>query len=96
MSRTRSWASIPNACLPRVIDVFCGAKPTTRQRQKLVPSARGRVLEVGIGSGLNLQFYDLARVSALWGLDPSSELWSLARQRVADLPLELEFLEAGR
>ncbi len=81
--------------LPRVIDVVCGAKPTTRQREKLVPGARGRVLEIGIGSGLNLPFYDAARVSALWGLDPSRELWSLARQRVAEMPLALEFLEAG-
>ena len=81
--------------LPRVIDLACGAKPTMRQREKVVPQARGRVLEIGVGSGLNLPFYDPGRVTALWGLDPSPELWSLARSRVADVPLELEFLQAG-
>ena len=44
---------------------------------------------------MNLPLYDPGRVTALWGLDPSPELWSLARSRVADLAVELEFLQAG-
>ena len=81
--------------LPRVINLACGARPTMRQREKIVPKAAGRVLEIGIGSGLNLPYYDTDRVSQLWGLDPSPELWALARQRVAGLPLEPEFVQAG-
>lgn len=65
-----------------------------RQREKIVPKAAGRVLEIGIGSGLNLPYYDANRVSRLWGLDPSRELWALARKRVATLPLEPEFVQA--
>ncbi|GAI35639.1 unnamed protein product, partial [marine sediment metagenome] len=49
-----------------------------RQREKIVSLAGGRVLEIGIGSGLNLPFYDPAKVQHVWGLDPSMELWALA------------------
>jgi len=45
-----------------------------RQRAKVVPLARGRVLEVGVGPGLNLPFYDSDQVSGVWGLEPSEKL----------------------
>jgi len=66
-----------------------------KQREKVVPAARGRVLEIGIGSGLNLPYYDPSRIERLWGLDPSPEIWSLASGRVAGAPLSVEFLEAA-
>lgn len=53
--------------LPGVIHFVCGLKPSMRQREKGAPQARGRVLEVGIGSGLNLPFYDPAKVSKAAG-----------------------------
>jgi hypothetical protein len=54
--------------LPHVVHLACSTRPVMRQRQKVVPRARGCVLEVGIGSGLNLPFYDPAKVSKVWGL----------------------------
>ncbi len=44
--------------LPRVIDAACGTKPILRQREKVVPRAEGRVLEVGMGPAINIPFYD--------------------------------------
>jgi SAM-dependent methyltransferase len=44
--------------LPRLIGCACGGKPIARQRRKLVPRAEGRVLEIGIGAGHNLAFYE--------------------------------------
>ena len=78
--------------LPKVVHFACGMKPNMRQRAKVVPHAHGRVLEVGIGSGLNLPFYDSAKVSKVWGLDPSPEMTHMARQAAVSLPFEVEFI----
>ena len=78
--------------LPRVIHFTCGLKPNMRQREKVVPRARGRVLEVGIGSGLNLPFYDSTKVSKVWGLDPAPEMTRMAERAVRSLPFEVEFI----
>ena len=40
--------------LPYLIDLACGTRPTRKQRLKVIPLAQGRVLEVGIGTGLNM------------------------------------------
>ena len=78
--------------LPKLIHFTCGLKPNMRQRKKVVPRARGRVLEIGIGSGLNLPYYDSAKVSKVWGLDPSPEMTRMARRAAASLPFEVEFI----
>lgn len=78
--------------LPRVVHFTCGLKPNMRQREKVVPRARGRVLEIGIGSGLNLPYYDSAKVSKVWGLDPSPEMTQMARRIAGSLPFEVEFI----
>ena len=66
--------------LPRLINSSCGTKPVRKQREKVVPLAEGRVLEIGVGSGLNFAHYDSAKISAVFGLDPSPELMAMARQ----------------
>jgi len=78
--------------LPRVVHFTCGLKPNMRQREKVVPHARGRVLEVGIGSGLNLRFYDSTKVSKVWGLDPAPEMTRMAERAARSLPFEVEFI----
>ena len=78
--------------LPRLTHLACGQKPLMRQRRKVVPLARGRVLEIGIGSGLNLPFYDPARVSKVWGLDPSPEMTRMAEGRAREVDFEVEFI----
>jgi len=78
--------------LPKLVHLACGLKPQMRQREKVVPRAHGRVLEVGIGSGLNLPYYDAAKVSKVWGLDPSPEMTRMARRAADALPFEVEFI----
>jgi ubiquinone/menaquinone biosynthesis C-methylase UbiE len=81
--------------LPRLVHLTCSAKPNMRQRQKLVPLARGRVLEVGIGTGLNLPFYDAANIREVFGLDPSPEITDLASAAAEEVPFYVEFIWAG-
>jgi ubiquinone/menaquinone biosynthesis C-methylase UbiE len=79
--------------LPRTVHFLCSAKPIRKQREKVVPLAAGRVLEIGIGSGLNLPHYDPAKVQQVWGLDPSIELWALAEKTAAQVEFNLEFIK---
>ena len=81
--------------LPRIVNFACGLKPTMKQRQKVVPLAEGRVLEIGIGSGLNLPFFTSSKVKHLWGLDPSRETWALAHDKYRKCEFDVEFIEAS-
>lgn len=79
--------------LPRLTDLVCSAGTHRRQREKIVPLARGRVLEIGLGSGLNLAHYDADRVEMVWGVDPSLGMSRLARSRVRQALFEVRLLE---
>ncbi len=81
--------------LPRVIHFVCGLKPATKQREKVVPLAEGRVLEIGIGSGLNIPFYDTHKVQHLWGLDPSADMWAIAQKHADRHHISAEFIQSG-
>ena len=64
--------------LPRLLTCACSSSPMMRQRAKIVPQATGQVLELGIGMGLNLSFYDPDKVSGVIGVDPAAELRAAA------------------
>jgi ubiquinone/menaquinone biosynthesis C-methylase UbiE len=81
--------------MPKIVHFTCGLKPAMKQREKVVPLAEGRVLEIGIGSGLNIPFYNTHKVKHLWGLDPSAEMWSIAQQNAAQHHIETEFIQSG-
>jgi ubiquinone/menaquinone biosynthesis C-methylase UbiE len=79
--------------LPRFINLACSTKPTRKQREKIVPLARGDVLEVGIGSGLNLPYYEQDKIRKIWGLEPSEGMRRLAEKKLVDSTLDLEFID---
>lgn len=76
--------------LPRLIHLGMRQKQLAPLREHLVAGARGRVLEIGIGSGLNLPFYP-REVELLLGLDPSRELLQIAKRHSSwvHFPVEL-------
>jgi len=77
--------------VPWLLDCVCSASPIAHQRAKIVPDAKGRVLELGMGSGLNLPFYDRAKISSLAGLEPSEPLRRMAQATAGreGLPVEI-------
>ena len=79
--------------LPSIIISGCNKKPQMKQREKVIPFAEGKVLEVGIGSGLNLPFYNANKVKELIGIDPSVELWE-KREPMKGLGFRYEFIKA--
>ncbi len=75
---------------PRLVDVVMRNKEATRYRSQIVPKAHGTVLEIGVGSGLNLPFYGTG-VRQLYGLDPSEELLVMARKKAGAVAFPIEF-----
>jgi ubiquinone/menaquinone biosynthesis C-methylase UbiE len=61
-------------------------------RNCIASAASGTVLEIGIGSGLNLPFYS-GSVSNLIGLDPSPRLLAMAREAADRTATPLKLLE---
>jgi len=80
--------------LPRLIDLAMRNKEATRYRGKTIPAARGRVLELGAGSGLNLPFYG-QEVALVYALDPSEALLRMARRKRPPGGVPVQFLEAS-
>ena len=80
--------------LPKVVNYVCKQKPTMKQREKVIPLAEGRVLEIGIGSGLNLSFYDASRVQQLTAIDPSEDMWKKNEINLNKLEYDFQFIKA--
>jgi ubiquinone/menaquinone biosynthesis C-methylase UbiE len=78
--------------LPYVLDFACGMSPISKQREKVIPRAEGKVLEVGIGTGLNLRFYDRARVKTIVGVDPALRMHRLTLQRSQKAGIDVELI----
>jgi len=83
--------------LPWVIRKSCASKPIRKQREKVVPLAEGRVLEIGAGGGLNFPHYVKSKVDMVLGLDISAELLDLAEEQAARarVPFESVLLDAA-
>ena len=78
--------------LPYLIDMACGMPMVQQQRRQVVPGAHGRVLEIGMGTGRNLAFYDRSRVTRLVGVDPALQMHRLAQKRSRQAGIEVELM----
>jgi len=78
--------------LPPMVNWACGLKPIVRLRRKVVPLARGKVLEVGMGGGLNLPFYDPDKIDLVWGLEPSEGMRRLARKNLEGTSIDVRWI----
>ena len=80
--------------LPRLLHLAMRQEALRPFRRRVIAAAVGRVLEVGIGSGLNLPLYG-PPVRSVIGLEPSRELLRMARDRAATAAVPVELLEAS-
>ncbi|MEN8124105.1 MAG: class I SAM-dependent methyltransferase [Bacteroidota bacterium] len=80
--------------LPKVVHWACDQRSSKIQRSKIIPLAKGKVLEIGIGSGLNLPFYDQKKIQSLTAIDPSSEIWNLNQYNINQLDFDFKFVQA--
>jgi ubiquinone/menaquinone biosynthesis C-methylase UbiE len=83
------------AIAPRFVHMACQVKAFSEMRRRIVPEARGIVVEVGFGSGHNLPHYDPAKVARLIGIDPDRTMLGLAGWHRHDFARPLERVEAS-
>ncbi len=80
--------------VPHLVNFAMDNKDAARCRSEIVPHAQGRVVEIGIGSGLNLPFYS-DQVTEVSGVDPSRELLEMTRQRTESVSFPVELINAS-
>ena len=83
-----------NHILPRIIDRGMRNDFMAEHRDQAAPLATGRVLEIGMGSGLNIPFYS-SQVEHFFGLEPSAHLRDKAQPLADDAAFPAEFVDAG-
>ena len=79
--------------LPKIINCACGTKPILIQRQKIVPSASGVILEIGVGSGVNIPYYSHSNVKKLIGLDLQQDNWDQAYKIAKKSNISIDLLQ---
>ncbi len=78
---------------PVLISCACSAKPIGRQREKVVPLAFGEVLELGMGAGANLPYYDRSKVAKVSAVEPNAQMRSRATKAAAEAGIEIKLLD---
>jgi ubiquinone/menaquinone biosynthesis C-methylase UbiE len=74
--------------VPRLIRCACAQPQIMKSRSRIVPQAEGDVFELGCGGGINMEFYDPARICSFSGLDPSPQLLETTRERARQFGME--------
>jgi ubiquinone/menaquinone biosynthesis C-methylase UbiE len=77
--------------LPALIDLSMRNKQLRPFRERVAGAAEGRVLDVGVGSGLNLPFY-ARQAREIFGLDPSAQLLARARGKTQRMQIPVHLL----
>ncbi len=80
--------------LPRLCDFAMRNKLLLPIRERVIGAAEGRVLEIGVGSGLNLPFYR-PPVREVLALEPAAKLVTMARSASRGTIMPVSFLEAS-
>jgi SAM-dependent methyltransferase len=78
---------------PHIVTLLGNPEPIHKIRQQLIPMAHGAILEVGVGPGVNFPYYDPARVSKIYALEPNPGMVQRAENQRRQTELNVEFLD---
>jgi len=81
--------------LPKMLDFCCGMEGFQNKRSQIVPFAYGRILEIGIGSGLNFDYYNFDIVEEIVGVDPAVSSVAMAKSRASKFNSKISFIESS-
>ena len=81
--------------LPKFLDCVCSQQGFQNKRAQIFPHASGEVLEIGVGTGLNFEFYDFDKVSSVKGIDPSISSLEIANKRIIEMNIPIEVMEGS-
>ena len=82
-----------NRVYPHLVTMLVNPEPIRKIRECLLPLAEGKVLEIGVGPGVNFVHYDPARVSKVYALEPNPRMIRHAEQQCRRTSLDVEFLD---
>ena len=94
-ARTHKEGLFDRFISPWLVHGACSLPPISEQRQKIVPLAQGVIVELGMGSGLNMPFYDADKVVKLIGIDPSNALMNKAHASAKTMPFDVDLHIVG-
>ena len=81
--------------LPKLLDFCCGMEGFQNKRSQVVPLAYGRIVEIGIGSGLNFEHYNFNRIDEVIGVDPAASSVAIAKSRASQYNSKISFIESS-
>jgi ubiquinone/menaquinone biosynthesis C-methylase UbiE len=92
---TTTWQPRPigwwdRVMVPKIIGFACAQPQIMKARSRIVPDASGDVLELGCGGGINMAFYDPAKIKSFSGVDPSPALLERSREAAQAIGLEAD------
>src|SRR5260370_37632396 len=82
-----------NRVYPHLVTMLGNPEPIRKIRERLVPLAEGKVLEIGVGPGVNFVHYDPARVGKVYALEPNVGMIRRAQRQCRRTSLDVEFLD---
>ena len=77
---------------PHLVSLLGNPRPIAEIRKRIVPSANGDVLEIGVGPGVNFPLYDPAKVTKVYALEPNPGMMSRADKQRRATRLKVEFI----
>jgi ubiquinone/menaquinone biosynthesis C-methylase UbiE len=78
---------------PEIVSALGNPKPIDDIRRRMIPLAHGKVLELGVGPGVNFPYYDPETVSKVFALEPNPGMLRRAEEQRSRIEINVEFID---